>query len=209
MKIKICGMKYPENMQSVAALQPDYMGFIFYPKSSRYCADTLKYEDVAAIEFPVQKVGVFVNETIKDIIRLSTEYEMDLIQLHGDESAEYCENLKLLDFRIIKAFGIDENFDFNNLNEYDEVCDYFLFDTKSSAYGGTGQKFDWTFLKRYQLQKPVFLSGGLDVSDIPSIYDLIKDIPVHTLDFNSKLELEPGRKDIEKCRLLIESIRNQ
>ena len=176
MKIKICGMKYPENMQSVAALQPDYMGFIFYPKSSRYCADTLKYEDIAAIEFPVQKVGVFVNETIKDIIRLSTEYEMDLIQLHGDESAEYCENLKLLDFRIIKAFGIDENFDFNNLNEYDEVCDYFLFDTKSSAYGGTGQKFDWTFLKRYQLQKPVFLSGGMDVSDIQSIYDIIKDM---------------------------------
>ncbi len=202
-------MKYPENVQAVAALQPDYLGFIFYPKSARYCTDTLNYETIAAIQFPVQKVGVFVNETIKEVIRISTSYEMDVIQLHGDETVEYCENLKLLDFRIIKAFGIDERFDFSVLNEYEEVCDYFLFDTKSSTYGGTGQKFNWSLLNQYQLQKPVFLSGGLDIADIPSVYDLIKDIPVHALDFNSKLELEPGRKDVEKCSILIDTLRNR
>ncbi len=202
-------MKYPENVQAVAALQPDYLGFIFYPKSARYCIDTLNYETIAAIQFPVQKVGVFVNETIKEVIRISTSYEMDVIQLHGDETVEYCENLKLLDFRIIKAFGIDERFDFSVLNEYEEVCDYFLFDTKSSTYGGTGQKFNWSLLNQYQLQKPVFLSGGLDIADIPSVYDLIKDIPVHALDFNSKLELEPGRKDVEKCSILIDTLRNR
>lgn len=202
-------MKYPENVQAVAALQPDYLGFIFYPKSARYCTDTLNYETIASIQFPVQKVGVFVNETIKEVIRISTSYEMDVIQLHGDETVEYCENLKLLDFRIIKAFGIDERFDFSVLNEYEEVCDYFLFDTKSSTYGGTGQKFNWSLLNQYQLQKPVFLSGGLDIADIPSVYDLIKDIPVHALDFNSKLELEPGRKDVEKCSILIDTLRNR
>ncbi len=202
-------MKYPENVQAVAALQTDYLGFIFYPKSARYCIDTLNYETIAAIQFPVQKVGVFVNETIKEVIRISTSYEMDVIQLHGDETVEYCENLKLLDFRIIKAFGIDERFDFSVLNEYEEVCDYFLFDTKSSTYGGTGQKFNWSLLNQYQLQKPVFLSGGLDIADIPSVYDLIKDIPVHALDFNSKLELEPGRKDVEKCSILIDTLRNR
>ncbi|MFN8237402.1 MAG: phosphoribosylanthranilate isomerase, partial [Chitinophagales bacterium] len=170
---------------------------------------TLNYETIAAIQFPVQKVGVFVNETIKEVIRISTSYEMDVIQLHGDETVEYCENLKLLDFRIIKAFGIDERFDFSVLNEYEEVCDYFLFDTKSSTYGGTGQKFNWSLLNQYQLQKPVFLSGGLDIADIPSVYDLIKDIPVHALDFNSKLELEPGRKDVEKCSILIDTLRNR
>jgi phosphoribosylanthranilate isomerase len=153
-------------------------------------------------------VGVFVNEPIKNIIRISTKYNMDFIQLHGDESPEYCEELKLLDFKTIKAFGIDLSFDFSILNEYKEVCDYYLFDTKSIVYGGSGHRFSWSLLKQYDNFKPIFLSGGLDIEAIPIVYDLLNDLNIHALDFNSKLEIEPGLKAIEKCREVIDKVRN-
>lgn len=206
MKIKICGMKYPENIQEVTALKPDYLGFIFYKDSKRYCADSLKYDDIAQLDFTVQKVGVFVNESIKNVIHLATVYDMQLIQLHGDESAEYCENLKLLDFKIIKAFGIDEDFDFSVLEEYKDHCDYFLFDTKSREYGGTGKHFDWNLLKKYDNSKPVFLSGGLEIQDIPVVHDLLKDINIHALDFNSKLEKDCAVKDVVICKEVINAV---
>jgi phosphoribosylanthranilate isomerase len=200
-------MKYPGNIREVAALQPYYMGFIFYSNSKRY---VLKgQEDFSIDDLPesIKKVGVFVNAPIKDVIRLTTQYEMDLVQLHGDEAPEYCEDLKMLDFKIIKAFGVDAAFDFWKLAEYKDHCDYYLFDKKSGDYGGTGEKFDWTLLKQYDNSKPVFLSGGLDKHDITDIHDLLKGLNIHALDFNSKLELEPGLKDVEKCREVIEEIR--
>lgn len=210
MKIKICGMKYPENIQEVADLQPDYLGFIFYPTSKRYVLDENKdafsnfiFQDTLR----AQKVGVFVNEEIKNIIRIATEYDMNLLQLHGDETPEYCENLRLLGFTIIKAFGIDEEFNFSVLNEYTDVCDFFLFDTKSKEYGGTGKHFDWNLLRQYDNSKPIFLSGGLEIQDIPTIHDLLKDLNIHALDFNSKLEKDYGLKDVEKCRDVINLIR--
>ncbi len=209
MKIKICGMKYPENIRVVSALEPDYLGFIFYPQSKRYVLEN--NADFTSFNFKtssfIQKVGVFVNEPIKNVIRLSTEYEMDLIQLHGDEAPEYCENLKLLDFKVIKAFGIDDDFDFSELEEYKDYCDYFLFDRKSAERGGTGQKFNWDLLKQYDNSKQLFLSGGLDIDDIPTIHDLVKDVNIHALDFNSKLESEPALKDVSKCRSVIEEVR--
>lgn len=209
MKIKICGMKFPENIQEIADLQPDYLGFIFYDKSKRCVLDENK-EAFSSFIFKgnlrVQKVGVFVNEEIKNVIRLATEYDINVIQLHGDETPEYCENLQLLDFKIIKAFGVDNVFDFAVLNEYADVCDYFLFDTKSKDYGGTGKHFNWNLLKQYDNTKPVFLSGGLEIKDIPIIHDLLKDVNIHALDFNSKLEIDYGVKDVAKCKKLITSI---
>ena len=151
MKIKVCGMKYPDNIREVAKLQPDYLGFIFYEKSKRFVLNPQSMSEPAIFReafniqhssFNIKKVGVFVDEPIKNVIRLATEYEMDMIQLHGMETPEYCENLKLLDFKIIKAFGIDDTFDFWSLAEYKDHCDYFLFDTKSNEYGGTGKKFE-------------------------------------------------------------------
>ncbi len=207
MKIKICGMKYPDNIREIADLQPDYMGFIFYSASKRYCIDTIQYKDIAEINFPIQKVAVFVNEPVKNVIRIATEYEMDILQLHGDESPEYCEELKLLDFTIIKAFGIDDTFDFNILHEYEDHCDYFMFDTKTKDYGGSGRKFDWNILKQYTLTKPVFLSGGLEIQDIASVHDLLKEIPLYALDFNSKLEMDYGKKDIAKSKEAIQQVR--
>ncbi len=211
MKIKICGMKFPDNIRAVADLYPDYMGFIFYDKSKRYVLDENK-SAFSSFNFqspiPVQKVGVFVNEEIKNIIRIATEYDMNMLQLHGDETPEYCENLRLLGFTIIKAFGIDKDFDFAVLNEYTDVCDFFLFDAKSNQYGGTGNHFDWNLLKQYDNSKPIFLSGGLEIRDIPTIHDLLKDLNIHALDFNSKLENDYGVKDVEKCRDTIKQCRN-
>ncbi|MDB5226671.1 MAG: phosphoribosylanthranilate isomerase [Bacteroidota bacterium] len=202
-------MKYPENIRDVAALQPDYMGFIFYKVSKRFINDSQSEEfyncisELSSVNRELKKVGVFVDEPIKNVISLATQNEMDMLQLHGNESPEYCENLRLLDFKIIKAFGIDAGFDFSILSEYSDYCDYFLFDVKSEKFGGTGQKFDWNLLKQYNNLKPIFLSGGLEAGDIPTIYDLLKDINIHALDFNSKLELEPALKDVEKCREVI------
>ena len=210
MKIKICGMKYPENIQEVADLYPDYLGFIFYKASKRYVLDEnqKRFSDfIFSSALPIQKVGVFVNEEIKSIIRIATEYDMNILQLHGDESPEYCENLRLLGFTIIKAFGIHESFDFASLNEYADVCDYYLFDTKTSDYGGSGNHFDWNLLKQYDNSKPIFLSGGLAIQDIPTIHDLVKDLNIHALDFNSKLEIDFGLKDVGKCRDAINLVR--
>ena len=211
MKIKICGMKFPENIQEIAALQPDYLGFIFYDQSKRYVLDENKeaFSDfIFKGDLRIQKVGVFVNDEIKNIIRIATEYDINIIQLHGDETPEFCENLQLLDFKIIKAFGINEDFDFSVLGEYSEVCDYFLFDTKSKEYGGTGHHFDWNLLKQYNNAKPIFLSGGLEIQDIPTIHYLLKDINIHALDFNSKLEKNYGLKDVVKCKEVIKQCSN-
>mgnify|MGYP000222741637 CR=1 FL=1 len=210
MKIKICGMKYPENIQEIAEFQPDYLGFIFYSISKRYVLDENKeaFSDfIFKGDLRIQKVGVFVNEEIKNIIHIATAFDINIIQLHGDETPEFCENLKLLDFKIIKAFGINEDFDFAVLGEYSEVCDYFLFDTKSKEFGGTGKHFDWNLLKQYNNSKPIFLSGGLDIVDIQTIHDLLKDLNIHALDFNSKLEVDYGLKDVEKCKELISMVK--
>ena len=211
MKIKICGMKYPDNIQEIADLMPDYLGFIFYEKSKRFVLDENKdtfdqfiFQDTLR----VQKVGVFVNEEIENIIRIATQFDINIIQLHGDETPEFCENLHLLGFKIIKAFGINNEFDFAVLNEYSDVCDYFLFDTYTKNYGGTGNHFDWNLLKQYDNSKPLFLSGGLDITDIQTIHDLLKDINIHALDFNSKLETDYGVKIVEKCKDAIKQCKN-
>lgn len=204
MKIKICGMREPDNIRAVGELQPDYMGFIFYDRSPRFVGNT----DLTTYALPLTtKVGVFVNQPVPSVIRLATRHDISLLQLHGEESPEYCEELKMLDFRIIKAFGIDVHFDFSVLDEYADVCDYFLFDTKTLDYGGSGQRFSWSLLKRYTLDIPIILAGGLDLESVPLVHDLLNELPVHALDFNSKLEIEPGMKDIAECRKVIDAVR--
>lgn len=207
MKIKICGMREPENIRQIAALQPDFLGFIFYEKSKRF----ITVEDFLLLEtdfIGINKVAVFVNESLKNIIRIATLGNFKYVQLHGDETPEFCEELKYLDFKIIKAFGINEQFDFHKLNEYKGVCDYFIFDTQSNEYGGSGKKFDWNLLAHYKLQTPIFLSGGLEISDIETVKNLGKQLP-YCLDFNSKLEENPGFKNIDKVAHIIQLIRKK
>tara|TARA_B110001454_G_scaffold217827_1_gene244096 strand:+ start:55 stop:744 length:690 start_codon:yes stop_codon:yes gene_type:complete len=223
MKLKVCGMKYVENIQQVATLQPDYLGFIFYEKSKR------NFEGIIP-EFSksIKKTGVFVNEYIEIVISLVEEYRLDAIQLHGDESVEYVSDLKnqLIERRalfieenkqikkkknqhyisdneveLIKVFGIKDEFNFDVLKPYLEVVDFFLFDTKGKERGGNGTKFDWSILEKYPFKKPFFLSGGIGLEDVEEVQGIIKsDLPIYALDINSKFEIKPGLKNINEVK---------
>jgi phosphoribosylanthranilate isomerase len=194
MKLKICGMKYPDNILEVGALLPDYMGFIFWEKSSRYFDGV-----IPDLPKSIKKVGVFVNETAEIILAKAIKYDLQAVQLHGHESVEFCLNLKNeLDSKIeiIKVFSVDDDFDFEVLKPFETVCDYFLFDTKGKLPGGNGTTFDWKVLKNYPSSKPFFLSGGIGIEEIDFIEEILKTkLPIHALDLNSKFEREPGLKD--------------
>ncbi|KAB1157627.1 phosphoribosylanthranilate isomerase [Flavobacterium luteum] len=193
MKLKICGMKYPKNILEVSELLPDYMGFIFWDKSSRFF-------DGVMPDLPksIQKVGVFVDATLNEIVSKIKKYNLNLIQLHGNESVEFCENLKKESIPIIKVFSLNDDFNFKVLKPYEGVCDYFLFDTKGKLPGGNGIAFNWEVLKKYPSTKPFFLSGGIGIEEIASVKQLLKtNLPIHTIDINSKFEIEPGLKNIQ------------
>ncbi len=203
MKLKVCGMKYIENLQSVADLQPDYLGFIFYDRSPR------NFEGIIP-ELPkkIKKTGVFVNEIPEILISLAQEYKLDVLQLHGDETVAYIQGLKehLKKVEIIKVFGIKDDFDFSLLEPYKDVVDYFLFDTKGKERGGNGVKFDWSVLKEYPLQKPFFLSGGIGAEDVEEVKKIKNSgLPVYAIDINSRFETKPGFKNIK----LIKKFKNQ
>jgi phosphoribosylanthranilate isomerase len=201
MKIKVCGMRDPMNIEAVAALRPDYMGFIFYPKSPRYIGETEKN----LVPENVIKTGVFVNESAEKINELIDRYNFDAIQLHGNESPEFCE-LFMDKLTVIKAFGIDKDFDFAQLEPYEVSIDYFLFDTKTDKHGGSGQSFDWSLLDQYQMDIPFFLSGGLSLENLEEV-KAIKHPQFYGVDLNSKFEIEPGLKDIDKLKKAFELLR--
>ena len=194
MKLKICGMKYPENILEVGALLPDYMGFIFWEKSARYFNG-----EIPELIETVKKVGVFVNQTQKEILEKVTKYNLQAVQLHGNESVEFCSELKKQlpkKIEIIKAFSAANDFDFEILKPYEAVCDYFLFDTKGKLPGGNGITFDWTILKKYKSEKPFFLSGGIGINELKAIEEISKtNLPIYAIDVNSKFEIEAGLKN--------------
>ena len=202
MKIKICGMKFAENISQVGALQPDFMGFIFYSKSKRFVGDDFSSSSIQHVPKSIQKVGVFVNESPESIVEKVKKFDLDIVQLHGNESVADCRFLKEKNITIMKAFSIDENFDFDILKAYEPVCDYFLFDTKTPTYGGSGKTFDWKLLDNYKLEKPFFLSGGLNLESIEKVKKLNYPMLVG-LDFNSQLEDEDFKKDIQKVTEVI------
>lgn len=199
MKLKVCGMKYPQNINQLIELLPDYIGFIFYPKSKRYMADFTNPEVLKAIPDNIKKVGVFVNESVEGIRTAIEKFCLDVVQLHGNENPESCKKLKEFGFKIIKAFQVHEDFDFAQLDEYKDFCDYFLFDTQTPLYGGSGHKFDWQLLKKNDNEKPFFLSGGIGLEDVESIRN-IKNLNIHAIDVNSKFEIEPALKNINQLK---------
>ena len=208
MKLKICGMKYPENILEVGGLLPDYMGFIFWKKSARYFDGNLP-----ELPHSLKKVGVFVNASIEEILEKIEKHDLQAVQLHGDESVEFCENLKkklpnLID--VIKVFSILDTFDFAILNSYENVCDFFLFDTKGKLPGGNGTTFDWDVLKKYPSTKPFFLSGGIGVEEMDAVNEILKtNLPVYAVDVNSKLEIEPGLKNTQLCKNVINHVQKK
>ena len=189
MKLKICGMKYPENIIEASELLPDFMGFIFWEKSARYFDG-----DIPKLPESIQKVGVFVNETIENVVDKIQKHHLQIVQLHGNESAAYCSELKKQNIKIIKVFSIADDFDFEDLKPFEAVADYFLFDTKGKLPGGNGTKFNWKILKDYDSEKPFFLSGGIETDEIENIKNL--NLPIFGIDINSKFEMEPGLKNV-------------
>jgi len=191
-------MKFTENIEQVSGLYPDYMGFIFYEKSKR------NFEGVIPkLPKSIKKTGVFVNEYPEIVISLVEEYQLEAIQLHGDETVTYIKQLKthLPSIEIIKVFGIKDEFNFDVLTPFLPLVDYFLFDTKGKERGGNGVQFDWSVLEAYPYEKPFFLSGGIGLKDVLDIQKIIdSNVPIYALDINSKFEIEPGLKNINEVK---------
>lgn len=199
MKLKICGMKL--NTTEVALLQPDYLGFIFYAGSPRF----YDQESIEKLPENVKKVGVFVKETFNKVYSKIEQFDLNVIQLHGGESAGYCSGLKnkigSKKIEIWKVFSIKDNFDFSVLEEYEPYVDKFLFDTKGENKGGNGYTFNWEVLKNYPSSKEFILSGGIGPEEMEKLKKLTKSsLPLHGIDVNSKFEIEPGLKDVELLR---------
>ena len=193
MKLKVCGMQETENIAALASLQPDYMGFIFWEPSKRYCTTV-----PTDIPKHIKKVGVFVDETTKQIKEKVKLFGLDTVQLHGDESPRQCAALLNL-CEVIKVFRIGPDFDFKTLTPYQDHCTYFLFDTQGPLPGGNGTAFDWKLLAGYTLDTPFFLSGGIGLGHVEAIAEIRKrNLPIHALDINSQFESKPGVKKIEK-----------
>lgn len=203
MRLKICGMRDTENITDLLALQPDYMGFIFYEKSKRFVGEDLDEGLLKSFPINTKKVGVFVNSQPSYILEKVRKYQLDFVQLHGEELPDFCKNLRLKGVNIIKAFSVDENFNFSQLNNFKPWCDYFLFDTKGEQKGGNGIAFNWEILNRYDNEKPFFLAGGIDLENAEDAFGLSEKYKIHAIDVNSKFEVEPALKDIEKLRELI------
>jgi phosphoribosylanthranilate isomerase len=192
-------MRDAENILQVASLRPDYMGFIFYPKSPRFTRNDFRIPE----EFPpfIKRVGVFVDEKNETIEQLAIQHKLTHLQLHGHESPAQCGELKAKGYVTIKVFSVSDDFDFKATHAYRDVTDYFLFDTKGKFYGGNAQTFDWQILQRYDQQVPFFLSGGITPENVSRMHAL-RDMNLHAIDVNSGVEQAPGVKDLDKLTLL-------
>ena len=204
--IKVCGMREAENIRKVEALGINWMGLIFWPKSSRYVSEMPDY-----LPQDVKRVGVFVNEDLDTVKKKADDYALNLIQLHGSESPDYVRALKApssinpLTSSIIKAFNIATADDFEQTKDYEGLVDYFLFDTKGPSVGGNGVQFDWDVLKDYHGKTPCLLSGGIGPDDAERIQAFHHPQCIG-IDLNSRFELSPGLKDINKLKTFIQAL---
>ena len=197
MNTKVCGITQLKQLQQLDGLDIDFAGLIFYKDSPRYVGDKIAKEDLKNSDFDLKKVGVFVNSNYDEIMQVVEDYGLDVVQLHGDETPDLCEELSE-DVEVIKAFKVkDSKVSIDEMvADYDEVCDYYLFDTASTeAEGGTGKQFDWKVLSKAKIEKPFFLSGGIGVDDVAKV-KAFKHPDYYAVDINSKVEKEPGIKDM-------------
>ena len=198
MIVKVCGMRDAENIREVEALGIDLIGFIFWPKSSRYVSERPAY-----LPTNCKRVGVFVDENIEVVKKIAQDYALDYIQLHGNETPDYCALLK--GHKLIKAFNIATAEDFEQTKPYEGLADYFLFDTKGKSVGGNGTKFDWTVLAAYNGTTPFILSGGIGPDDAARIRSFHHP-QLAGIDLNSKFEDAPALKNIQKLKTFLEQL---
>tara|TARA_B110000263_G_scaffold221678_1_gene210284 strand:- start:82 stop:699 length:618 start_codon:yes stop_codon:yes gene_type:complete len=204
MKFKVCGLFNDENIHQVANLNPDYIGHIFWEKSVRYVSgETPKINNI-------KKTGVFYNSNEEYIYQMIEKHSLQCIQLHGDESQDFCKKIYKTGVEVIKSFRVDESFDFKLLKDYEDYCDLFLFDSKSELPGGSGKTFDWEILKQYNLKKEFFISGGIGLDSINSLKKLFKmNLPLYGIDVNSKFEDANNRKIINDLIKFKQIIKNE
>ena len=200
MIVKVCGLKEMNNINQLNEIDIDLMGFIFYNKSSRFIDLEINTSNITK-----KKVGVFVNESLENIKKKIKNYNLNYVQLHGDETPKFSE--KLMNYcKVIKAFRISENFDFDSTNQYTDCCDLFLFDTFSKNFGGSGRKFDWKRLQGFN-KKKFLLSGGIDLNSVDEINNIKNENDfLHGIDINSRFEISPGLKDIKKVNMFLKKL---
>ncbi len=206
LKVKVCGLRDAGNIVRISAAGPDILGFIFYPPSPRYVGEELDPEPLNSLSAGILKAGVFVNASPEEVRNTADRYGFDLVQLHGSESVEDCRVLKSLGFGVIKAFSLKKEFDFGILEGYRDFCDYFLFDTPTTGFGGSGAKFDWGMLEKAGIAHPFFLSGGIGPEDAKEIKELGL-AGLAGVDINSRFEVSPGLKNVEDVRRFIEELK--
>lgn len=199
-------MRVPANVSGVMAVNPDFVGFIFYPKSKRFVGFEPLPAVLSVVTDSVKKVGVFVDEIPEKVLSVCADWNLEAVQLHGEESPEFCKQLKQRGLIVIKAIPVDESFDFASLETYHGICDFFLFDTKSQLHGGTGKKFNWQLLNNYKLDIPFFLSGGIGPDDVNALREL-SHRQLIGIDINSGFEISPALKDIDKIGKFISELR--
>ncbi len=211
MRIKVCGMTLPEQVNALDEMGVDFAGFIFYRKSPRYMGQKISPEKMKQIKGRIAKVGVFVNTPYEELMRTVESYRLDMVQLHGDETAFFCERVANY-VTVVKAFRISENDPLEwTIRSFHDGCDMFMFDTMGAGYGGTGKKFDWNLLKQVRFDKLFFLSGGIEPGDEEKLKEFEKEEAgkkLFSIDINSRFEISAGVKDMEKVRTFVNKLRN-
>ncbi len=211
MKIKVCGITQVDQLKQLDELGVDYAGLIFFRQSARYMLDKFKTKDVQNLDLGLQKAGVFVNASEEEINTQVELYGLDLVQLHGDETPAFCKHISNT-VSVIKAFRItkynEQNIDWM-VKPYEDVCDYYLFDTnRKGAYGGTGEKFDWKILNNNVINKPFFLSGGIGLADVEKVKAFHHPF-LYAVDINSMIEVAPGVKDMDQVKMFVEELKRK
>jgi phosphoribosylanthranilate isomerase len=202
MNVKVCGLRDADNLKDIAELNPDFIGFIFYEQSPRFVGETLDVAVLKTLPKSIKRVGVFVNASPDYVLRTVKKYDLHYAQLHGNETPEYCRSLRNKGVSIIRAFRVDDSFNFSMLHNFKPYCDFFLFDAKGEQPGGNGVQFDWGVMSRYDNEKPFFISGGIGLHNLDQLTQL-EGMKLYGVDVNSQVEAAPGVKDVEKVRELI------
>lgn len=211
MRIKVCGMTLPEQVNALDEMGVDFAGFIFYPKSPRYIGQKISPEKMRQIKGRIAKVGVFVNMPYEELMKTVEDYRLDMVQLHGDETPFFCE--KVANYvTVIKAFRLSDNDPIDWITRpYHDSTDMFMFDTMGAGYGGTGKKFDWNVLKESSLDKLYFMSGGIESGDEEKLKAFAEEPSgrkLFSVDINSRFEVSPGVKNMERVNDFVKNIKS-
>ena len=206
MKVKVCGITSVAQLSALENLGVDYAGFIFYPKSARYAGEKLEEHQKEIQTFAINKVGVFVNEELEEVKRKIRRFGLAAVQLHGDESAAYCKELMPLT-QVIKVFRLKDEEDLESrLAPFMDACHFFLFDTDTKDYGGSGRQFNWNLLQNAVINKPFFLSGGIGPDDVAKL-KMFQHPFLYAVDVNSRFEVAPGVKNMEAVQQFLNDLK--